>query len=69
MFTDLDNDGYKDLFITNGYKKDYTNMDFMNYVVQERINEKKNNEKIKLTELIKKMPSKSPLNQVVSKMD
>ncbi len=57
LFTDLDNDGYKDLFITNGYKKDYTNMDFMNYVVQERINEKKNNEKIKLTELIKKMPS------------
>ena len=57
LFTDLDNDGYKDLFITNGYKKDYTNMDFMNYVVQERINEKKNNEKINLTELIKKMPS------------
>ena len=41
LFTDFDNDGYKDLFITNGYKKDYTNMDFMNYVVQERINEKK----------------------------
>ena len=57
LFTDLDNDGYKDLFITNGYKKDYTNMDFMNYVVQERINEKKSNEKINLTELIKKMPS------------
>ena len=57
LFTDLNNDGYKDLFITNGYKKDYTNMDFMNYVVQERINEKKNNEKINLTDLIKKMPS------------
>ena len=57
LFTDFNNDGYKDLFITNGYKKDYTNMDFMNYVVQERINEKKNNEKINLTDLIKKMPS------------
>tara|TARA_B100001173_G_C16029159_1_gene565669 strand:- start:1359 stop:4670 length:3312 start_codon:yes stop_codon:yes gene_type:complete len=57
LFTDLDNDGYKDLFITNGYKKDYTNMDFMNYVVQERINERKTNEKINLTDLIKKMPS------------
>ena len=57
MFTDLDNDGFKDLFITNGYRKDYTNMDFMNYVVQEKINERKTKEKIKLTELIEKMPS------------
>lgn len=57
LFTDLDNDGYKDLFITNGYRKDYTNMDFMNYVVQEKINERKTQEKIQLTELIDKMPS------------
>ena len=57
LFTDLDNDGYKDLFITNGYRKDYTNMDFMNYVVQEKINERKTKEKIQLTELIQKMPS------------
>ena len=57
LFTDLDNDGFKDLFITNGYRKDYTNMDFMNYVVQEKINERKTKEKIQLTELIQKMPS------------
>ena len=57
LFTDLDNDGYKDLFITNGYRKDYTNMDFFNYIVQEKINERRNNVKIKLTELIDKMPS------------
>ena len=57
LFTDLDNDGFKDLFITNGYKKDYTNMDFLNYIVQEKINERRNNVKIKLTELIDKMPS------------
>ena len=57
LFTDLDNDGFKDLFITNGYRKDYTNMDFMNYVVQEKINERKTKEKIQLKELIDKMPS------------
>jgi hypothetical protein len=57
LFTDIDNDGFKDLFITNGYKKDYTNMDFLNYIVQEKINERRNNVKIKLTELIDKMPS------------
>lgn len=57
LFTDLDNDGLKDLFITNGYFKDYTNMDFLNFIVQEKINERMNNVKMKLTELIDKMPS------------
>ncbi|MBA4056501.1 MAG: type IV secretion protein Rhs, partial [Marivirga sp.] len=28
---DLDNDGYKDIFITNGYLRDFTNLDFMKY--------------------------------------
>ena len=28
LFADFDNDGWKDLFITNGYLRDYTNMDF-----------------------------------------
>ena len=32
-------------------------MDFMNYLVQEKINERRTKEKIKLTELIEKMPS------------
>jgi len=57
LFTDFDNDGFKDLFITNGYRKDYTNMDFMNYIVQEKLNERKTKQKIILTELIDKMPS------------
>lgn len=30
-FADFDNDGWKDLFVTNGYFKDYTNRDFLNY--------------------------------------
>ncbi|MEO5603444.1 MAG: VCBS repeat-containing protein, partial [Cyclobacteriaceae bacterium] len=29
LFADLDNDGYKDLFITNGYPKDIMNRDFL----------------------------------------
>src|SRR6185312_6341823 len=40
LFSDFDNDGNKDLFISNGYVKDYTNMDFlkssMNSVIQAR---------------------------------
>ena len=31
LFADFDNDGWKDLFITNGYFKDYTNRDFLKY--------------------------------------
>ena len=31
LFADYDNDGWKDLFVTNGYFKDYTNRDFLNY--------------------------------------
>jgi len=32
LFADYDNDGWKDLFVTNGYVRDYTNMDFMKYM-------------------------------------
>ncbi len=31
LFADFDNDGNKDLFITNGYVRDYTDMDFLKY--------------------------------------
>ncbi|MEX0289874.1 MAG: VCBS repeat-containing protein [Flavobacteriaceae bacterium] len=57
LFTDLDNDGYKDLFITNGYKRDYTNMDFMNYAVQEKLNENKTGNRTAIMQLLEKMPS------------
>ena len=33
LFSDFDKDGFKDLFITNGYVKDYTEMDFLKYSV------------------------------------
>ncbi|MBW3466489.1 VCBS repeat-containing protein [Arthrospiribacter ruber] len=31
LFFDADNDGHKDLFVTNGYYRDYTNRDFLKY--------------------------------------
>jgi enediyne biosynthesis protein E4 len=33
LFGDYDHDGHKDLFVTNGYVKDYTEMDFLKYSV------------------------------------
>ncbi|MEM6320900.1 MAG: VCBS repeat-containing protein [Bacteroidota bacterium] len=32
LFADYDNDGWKDLYVTNGYHRDYTNMDFIKYM-------------------------------------
>ena len=57
LFTDLDNDGYKDLFITNGYKRDYTNMDFINFMVQDQIDADKTGKKPVIADILKKMPS------------
>jgi len=34
LFADFDNDGWKDLFVTNGYLRDYTNLDFIMYMNQ-----------------------------------
>lgn len=35
LFADFDNDGYQDLFITNGFRRDFTDMDFMKYTFAE----------------------------------
>lgn len=39
LFADLDNDGWKDLVITNGYPRDITNRDFISYRAQELMQE------------------------------
>lgn len=35
LFVDFDNDGWKDLLITNGYRKDVTNLDYINEIIRE----------------------------------
>ncbi len=59
LFADFNNDGWKDLYITNGYRNNYTDMDFMNYLVQEKINENKVGVRKSLIELVGQMPSNS----------
>lgn len=58
LFADLDNDGFKDLFITNGYLRDFTSMDFLKYTVEEaRKKAAQEGKELQLYELISKMPS------------
>jgi len=35
LLTDFDNDGWKDLLITNGYRKDVTNLDYITEIIRE----------------------------------
>ncbi|MEZ4809477.1 MAG: VCBS repeat-containing protein [Allomuricauda sp.] len=63
LFADYDNDGFKDLFISNGIQGVTNDMDFINYISNEQI--QKNIEKglsDKDMELIDKLPSKKVPN-------
>lgn len=59
LIADWDNDGYQDLYFTNGYLHDYTNMDFLKYA-QDKLGkvirvDQANSQDIQ--ELISRMPS------------
>jgi hypothetical protein len=57
LFSDYDNDGNKDLFVTNGYVKDYTEMDFMKYSVDRTIRSMHKDSVDPIPEYIRKMPT------------
>ena len=57
LFADYDNDGWKDLFITNGYTRDYTNMDFLNYMNNQLENKSGGVFREDLLNISKQMPS------------
>ncbi|MEO6218791.1 MAG: VCBS repeat-containing protein, partial [Ginsengibacter sp.] len=57
LFSDFDNDGNKDLFVTNGYVKDNTNMDYIKYKVDRIVKERAGESKLTKAELLRQMPS------------
>ena len=57
LFCDFDNDGQKDLFVTNGYVKDYSDMDFMKYSVDRMIRSQQGEATDAVSQYIKKMPN------------
>ncbi len=63
LFADYDNDGFKDLYVTNGYKRDYTNLDFINYM-NEYVKEKGRLQREDVMEIIKEMPASNVVNYI-----
>ena len=57
LLADLDNDGWKDLFVTNGFLHDYTNLDFLKYMGDFLHDRQGNVQRNTLLELVRKMPS------------
>jgi len=67
LFADYDNDGYQDLYITNGYRRDFTNMDFIKYYYADE--ERKAaalGKKLNFYEVIQKMPEVKLANYMFS---
>jgi hypothetical protein len=63
LFADYDNDGWKDLYVTNGYFRDYTNLDFINYMNQ-YVAAKGRLMREDVMEIIKQMPSSNVVNYI-----
>ena len=57
LFADYDNDGWKDLFVSNGYKSDYTNMDFMSFAANQQVREQQTGQQPAVADLLAKIPS------------
>ncbi len=63
LLADYDNDGWKDLFVTNGYLRDYTNLDFINYM-NEYVQQKGRLQREDVMQIIQQMPSSNVANYI-----
>ena len=61
LFADYDNDGWKDLYITNGYLRDYTNLDFLKYM-NDYMQNNKGIQRQNVLDLVQKIPSSNLTN-------
>ncbi|MEZ4987119.1 MAG: VCBS repeat-containing protein [Saprospiraceae bacterium] len=61
---DLNMDTHKDLFITNGYARDYTNMEFLSYTMQTQLNAQQSGQPVNQMEVIAQMPAIREPNKV-----
>jgi enediyne biosynthesis protein E4 len=63
LFADFDNDGWQDLFISNGYKRDFTNNDFLKYRADMEL-KAMGGKRGKFSEMIKRMPANKIHNYI-----
>jgi hypothetical protein len=64
LIADFDNDGYKDVFISNGYLRDYTNKDFLRYWGDYKMKKAMDREPTLLMDLVQAMPSTTLSNYI-----
>ncbi|WP_461108492.1 VCBS repeat-containing protein [Spirosoma koreense] len=64
LFADFDNDGWKDLFVTNGYARDYTNMEFLKFTMDEQLKTRQTGTASDPMAVIAKMPSINQPNYI-----
>jgi enediyne biosynthesis protein E4 len=57
LLADFDNDGFKDLFVSNGFVRDYTDLDFVKYYADEQQKTTGGQSKKTLLEHLKQMPA------------
>ncbi len=57
LFSDFDNDGLKDLMVTNGYVKDYNDMDFIKYTMNNALRMANLGRDAMVADFIEKMPT------------
>ncbi len=62
LLADYNNDGWKDLFVTNGYTRDYTNMDFLKYMNDYIQNNSGDVRRQNVLDLVQKIPSSDVKN-------
>ena len=67
LLADFDNDGWKDIYITNGYLRDFTNLDFLKFSYTEaQTKARKEGQKVNTWELVKNLPSTKVNNYIFS---
>ncbi len=64
LLADYDNDGWKDLFVTNGYVRDYTNMDFIKYMGDFTQGKEGKLKREDVLKLVYQMPSSNVANYI-----
>ncbi len=69
LFGDYDNDGYKDLFISNGTRRDINNKDYFNWLERVDVSLKIKYKQLDVIELTKRMPSQKIDNFVFKNKD